>query len=147
MSYKKWWLRKFEFTQRHAVHEHEISKRVFLFPKYESIRDQLQRGQDLEPLDANDDFVEVEFKGERLASCSIASCTIYTRSFPLYHNHIHTHETVEYTEQGAVNRVMLRRCLMKAKQARNRFEKSTSAADRVKWKAARWSAQHSTLDW
>ena len=68
MSYKKWWLRKFEFTQRHAVHEHEISKRVFIFPKYENIRKKLADGERLVNLDPSEDFVEVEFKGERLAS-------------------------------------------------------------------------------
>ena len=67
LSYKKWWLRKFEFTQRHAVHEHEISKRVFMFPRYDKIREKLEDGETLEGLELAD-FVDVEFKGERLAS-------------------------------------------------------------------------------
>ena len=64
-------MRKFEFTMRHAVHEHEISKRIFIFPKYERIWGLLTRPEpvtlrNLKP----DDFVEVEFKADRLASYS-----------------------------------------------------------------------------
>ncbi len=67
MSYKKWWMRKFEFTQRFAVHEHEISKRVFMFPKYESVQTCLQQHKSLDTL-TPDDFTEVEFRGDRLGS-------------------------------------------------------------------------------
>ena len=70
-SYKKWWMRKFEFTMRHAVHVHEISKRVFVFPRHESIMKLLSSQTSLNQL-TREDFVEVEFRGDRLASCERA---------------------------------------------------------------------------
>ena len=70
-SYKKWWMRKFEFTMRHAVHVHEISKRVFVFPRHDSIMKLLKSQTSLQQLTV-EDFVEVEFRGDRLASCERA---------------------------------------------------------------------------
>ena len=66
-SYKKWWMRKFEFTMRHAVHVHEISKRVFLFPRHERIEHLLKTKTSLSKL-TPEDWIEVDFRGDRLAS-------------------------------------------------------------------------------
>ena len=128
-------MRKFEFTMRHAVHEHEISKRVFVFPRHESIERLLENKISVESL-SSDDFVEVELRGDRLASCpheiSRASryasicCASLTRAL----------EPRGYTEQGALCRVMLRRCADKAKQAQHRYKKSKKLSDIAKARAA-----------
>ena len=74
-SYKKWWMRKFEFTMRHAVHVHEISKRVFMFPKLERIKQLIKTNTSLSKL-TSEDWMKVEFRGDRLASYS---CIIINR--------------------------------------------------------------------
>ena len=86
-SYKKWWMRKFEFTMRHAVHVHEISKRVFMFPKLERINELIKTKTSLSKL-SSEDWIKVEFRGDRLASYSriitykyaceeISNCEVY----------------------------------------------------------------------
>lgn len=101
MSYRKWWMRKFEFTQRQAVHEHEISKRVFLFPKRNRIKYILENDGTLDNL-GFEDFVDVEFRADRLGY---------------------------YTEQAAVNRIMLRRCLRNARAELKRLRADTTTSD------------------
>lgn len=107
MSYKRYWMRKFEFTQRHAVHEHEISKRVFVFPKRDKIHELLENETTLDKLEASD-FVDVEFRLDRLGN---------------------------YTEQGAVNRIVLKRCWLNARRELQRLQESTDETERCKIEA------------
>jgi hypothetical protein len=104
MSYARYWMRKFEFTQRHAVHEHEISKHIFIFPKKTSILRALDNADSLDTL-GEDDFEEIEFRPDRLGY---------------------------YTEQAAANRVMLKRCSSNALRELKTLQKSTDATERAK---------------
>jgi len=109
MSYARYWMRKFEFTQRHAVHEHEISKHIFIFPKKSSILRALDNADSLDTLDG-DDFEEVEFRPDRLGY---------------------------YTEQAAANRVMLKRCSTNALRELRALKKSTDPTQQAKIRAVK----------
>jgi hypothetical protein len=108
------------------VHEHEISKRVFVFPKRNKIYELLDPEQDgadgqqqtATPLDqlTLDDFEEVEFRADRLGY---------------------------YTEQAAVTRIMLKRCWANAKNELKRITASDDPMERRKITAVKTTVGYS----
>ena len=81
---------------RHAVHVHEISKRVFVFPRYKSIEKLLASSTSFSKLQAKD-FVEIEFRGDRLAAYP---CVIHT----LGRFHVGVDDSRVYRTGGALSR-------------------------------------------